>query len=289
MHSFALDLGTNSIGWAVLQLNEDYEPFDIIESGVRIFPDGRNPKDGSSLSGRRREKRGERRLHDRFLRRQKGLIQTFISSGIWPTDEKERKSLEAKDPYFLRATALDEKLQLAEFGRALFHLNKRRGFKSNRLAPIKDNEEETKIATGIVKLSEKMETVNARTYGEFLHKERLNGNTVRIRAGVDFYPSREILEKEFQCLWTAQSKHYPNILTTALHDKIHRQIFHQRPLRPVTQGTCTFEPNILRCPKAHPLFQRFRMWQEVNNLAIEYPHTELTLEDRQKVFSHLEW
>ena len=49
-YRLALDLGSTSLGWAVLRLNEQHEPNAIIRAGVRIFSDGRNPKDGSSLA-----------------------------------------------------------------------------------------------------------------------------------------------------------------------------------------------------------------------------------------------
>ncbi len=47
-----LDIGTNSIGWAVLGLDGDKKPFEIIKTGSRIFSDGRNPKDGHHSCGR---------------------------------------------------------------------------------------------------------------------------------------------------------------------------------------------------------------------------------------------
>ena len=49
-----LDLGTNSIGWCILELNEQYAPIRLIRIGSRIFSDGRNPKDGASLAVTRR-------------------------------------------------------------------------------------------------------------------------------------------------------------------------------------------------------------------------------------------
>jgi CRISPR-associated endonuclease Csn1 len=49
-YRLALDLGSTSLGWALVRLNNADEPNAIIKSGVRIFSDGRNPKDGSSLA-----------------------------------------------------------------------------------------------------------------------------------------------------------------------------------------------------------------------------------------------
>ena len=56
-----LDLGTNSIGWCLLALDEAGEPNAIERIGVRIFDDGRVPKSLSSLKASRREKRSARR------------------------------------------------------------------------------------------------------------------------------------------------------------------------------------------------------------------------------------
>ena len=60
-YRLALDLGTNSIGWCVLKLNEQGAPAEITRSGVRIFKDGRNPKDKTSLAVARRLARQQRR------------------------------------------------------------------------------------------------------------------------------------------------------------------------------------------------------------------------------------
>ena len=45
-YRLALDLGTTSLGWALIKLNTENQPVAVIKAGVRIFSDGRNPKDG---------------------------------------------------------------------------------------------------------------------------------------------------------------------------------------------------------------------------------------------------
>lgn len=60
-YRLALDLGSTSLGWAMVRLNSADEPCAMIKAGVRIFGDGRNPKDGSSLAVSRREARAMRR------------------------------------------------------------------------------------------------------------------------------------------------------------------------------------------------------------------------------------
>ena len=117
-----LDLGTNSIGWWIYGIN-NREPASVVDGGVRIFSDGRDPKSKGSLAIDRRLARGQRRRRDRFLRRKAALIKRMAMVGLMPEDPKAAKELELLDPYELRANGLDQPLPLAHFGRALFHLN----------------------------------------------------------------------------------------------------------------------------------------------------------------------
>ena len=87
-YRLGLDMGTNSIGWAAVELDENSEPCGVLDMGVRIFPDGRNPKDGSSNAVKRRVSRGQRRRRDRYLKRRSELIEALVNSGLMPRDEE---------------------------------------------------------------------------------------------------------------------------------------------------------------------------------------------------------
>ena len=204
-YRLGLDLGTNSIGWWMVKLDQEGRACGSLGGGVRIFSDGRNPKDGTSLAVQRRVPRGMRRRRDRFIGRRSDLMNHLIAFGLMPGDEGERKALEALDPYELRAVALDRALTPHELGRALFHLNQRRGFKSNRKTDSDDNE------TGVVKerigeLRTRIEKSGARTLGEFLHKRRLKGRMVRARPEAGFYPERAMYEDEFDLIRQQQRR-----------------------------------------------------------------------------------
>ena len=147
-YRLGLDVGTNSLGWSVLELNESDEPCRVEAAGSRIFSDGRNPKSKATLTATRREARSARRRRDRFKQRQTFLLAEITKAGLFPEDQHERKQLQMLNPLELRARALKEALPLHHIGRALFHLNKRRGFKSNR----KDRSEE-KVSGKISKSS----------------------------------------------------------------------------------------------------------------------------------------
>ena len=205
----------------------------------------------------------------------------LVSFGLMPTDETQRKALEKFDPYELRAKALDEALPCHHVGRAIFHLNQRRGFLSNRKTEKKKDSERGAIKIASGKLGEAMLESGARTLGEFFHRRHINREPVRARntssgakAEYDFYPTRQMLLDEFDAIWNAQAPHHTS-MTSAARDAIHQAIFYQRPLKQPPVGKCSLDPASgiddpegFRCPWAHPLAQRFRIWQEVRNLRI---------------------
>src|SRR5574343_1151207 len=93
-YRLSLDLGSTSLGWAMVRLNAENQPCAVIKAGVRIFSDGRNPKDGSSLAVTRRDARAMRRRRDRLLKRKARMMKTLITHGFFPQDEEDRKLLE---------------------------------------------------------------------------------------------------------------------------------------------------------------------------------------------------
>lgn len=300
----SLDLGAGSIGWCALELSEKGVPASILAAGVRLFGDGRAPsrgdQQGTPLAVERRAARAMRRRRDRFKRRQRALLKHLQQDGLFPAEAAGRRALEGLDPFALRAQGLDARLSLHEIGRALFHINQRRGFKSNRKADRAAEDDAGKIAIGIDRLRIAMEEAGARTFGEFLQMRRASVRdpnaipSVRTRLrpetgeaargeGYDFYPGRALLEEEFDAIWQAQAPHHRDVLTDEVHDRLFEIVFHQRPLKQPKVGTCTLVPGEERLPKAHPLFQRRRLLEEVNALMVvragENPQP-LTLEAR---------
>ena len=179
-YRLALDLGTASLGWAMVRLDPSDQPCAVIKAGVRIFSDGRSPKDGSSLAVTRRDARAMRRRRDRLLRRKARLTRLLVEHGFFPADIAQRKALELLDPYALRAAGLERALAPGEFARALFHINQRRGFKSNRRTDKKDNDSGA-LKTAIAHLRGELVMSGVPTVGAWLHQRRQQGQTVRAR------------------------------------------------------------------------------------------------------------
>lgn len=308
-YRLALDIGSQSIGWAVARLNHEAppKPVALIKAGARIFGDGRNPKDGSSLAVTRREARAMRRRRDRLLKRKARMLCLLVQYGFFPQDEGERKVLERLDPYYLRTKGLDGALTPAEFARALFHINQRRGFKSNRKTDKQDNESGA-LKTAINTLRQSLKSENCRTVGEWLYKRHKDGKPVRARyrenrvvtddgkprieKSYDLYIDRAMIEQEFDALWRKQAELNPILFTDQARDDLKGCLLFQRNLRPVQAGRCTFLPDEVRAPLALPSQQRFRIYQEVNHLRVledglrEGP--PLTLQQRDALVQALE-
>lgn len=131
-YRLGLDLGTNSIGWSVFSLDEENDVLELVDMGVRIFSDGRDPQSKEPLAVARRTARGQRKLIYRRKIRRKQTFRLLQAQGLFPAAKEECLKLKLLNPYELRITALDKKLEPYELGRALFNLAVRRGFKSNR-------------------------------------------------------------------------------------------------------------------------------------------------------------
>lgn len=305
-YRLALDLGSTSLGWAMIRLGADNDPCAVVKAGVRIFSDGRNPQDGSSLAVTRRDARSMRRRRDRLLKRKARMIRALVEHGFFPPEDAARKTLETLNPYALRAKGLDAPLTPSEFGRALFHINQRRGFKSNRKTDKKDNESGA-LKIAISRLREALKTENCRTVGEWLHKRDFAGQTVRARfrqqkivkddgkpkidKSYDLYIDRAMIEAEFDALWATQAALNPILFCEKARAELKDCLLHQRPLKPVKPGRCTLLPDEERASLALPSTQRFRIYQEVNNLRIlreGLTEEPLTLAQRDALVQALE-
>ena len=145
-----LDLGTNSIGWAVVNEAEtNTEKSNIIKLGVRIInydnfvstetsKDSLDPikdfRSGKSIScnAKRTSKRTSRHNLQRYKLRRNTLIDILKSSG-WITDKTiltEHGNNSTYQTIKLRAKAAETEISLEEFARVLLMINKKRGYRS---------------------------------------------------------------------------------------------------------------------------------------------------------------
>lgn len=296
--TLGLDLGTNSIGWALID-----DEKSSIKAGVRIFPVGVKEddflKNGKEVSKNvdRRTLRGARRRRHRYKLRREKLESLLKQHSMLPNNGD---FFSTRELYDLRVKGLDKRLTLIEFGRILMMLNKRRGFKSNRktLATEEAKKEEGIVKESILKLQEQIDTHKCRTVGEYfalLFKEgdkqpdwpSKDTPIERIR---DRFVGRDMYIKEFDLLWERQALYYPTVLTPELRTKIRDEtIYYQRNLKSQkgTVGRCRFEPNKRCAPKSSALFQEFRIWHQLSFVRFvdgDRVGQELTAEEKQAAY-----
>jgi len=213
-----LDLGTNSIGWALVNEAEiENEKSSIIKLGVRVNPltvdEQTNFEKGKSITTNadRTLKRSMRRNLQRYKLRKESLI-CLLKQNCWIDDHtilSENGNKTTFETYRLRAKAVIEAVSLEEFARILLMINRKRGYKSSRKA--KSNEEG--------QLIDGME-VAKRLYNENMTPGQLILEL--IKDGKKFTPDfyRSDLQEEFNRIWNFQKQYYPDVLSDDFQKQI---------------------------------------------------------------------
>ncbi len=213
-----LDLGTNSIGWAIVNEKEnDSEKSSIIRLGVRVNPltvdEKTNFEKGKSITTNadRRMKRSMHRNLQRYKLRRKNLIECMLENGIITEDTPlfESGNRSTFNTYRARAKAVEKEISLEDFARVLLMINKKRGYKSNR--KIKDTEE-GELIDGM-EIAKKMYDEHL-TPGQLLLDLLKKGKKNK----PIFY--RSDLQSEFDKIWEVQSVYYPDVLNEEFKQRI---------------------------------------------------------------------
>ena len=302
-----LDLGPNSIGWALLTAefstqagHESYSVTGFLDTqsaghppvGVRVFEAGLQnfgTAKESSLCQQRRTARAMRRNHARRNARRYALRRLLTRGGLLPTEQAELDRVLSANPYALRAHGLDSALSPHELGRAIYHLGQRRGFKSNRKSG--QSSEEKGMLKEIGDLRSAISASEARTLGEYLYhlsKNQVDGRcpltrgTLRLR---NTHTRREMYVQEFDQLIAAQRAYHTEVLTDGFVEDLRRTIFFQHPFevteerrrsassranlhRSPQAKRCLLIPELRRGSRAAWCAQQFRILKEVNNLRV---------------------
>lgn len=215
-----LDLGTASIGWALVnEADTEGEKSSIMKVGVRVVPLNQNEEDdflkGKSITttADRTLKRSMRRNLQRYKLRRENLISTLRRSGMISEDATlcEDGPRTTFQTYRLRAKAANEEITLEEFARVLLMLNGKRGYRSNRkLNDTQDGEAIDGIAVAQELLDRNL------TPGQYAFDIlKVPGNRSK---SFPFY--RSDLEKEFDLIWNKQREYYGEQLGASLRENL---------------------------------------------------------------------
>ncbi len=299
-----LDLGSSSIGWAVISENEESNAIEAL--GSRIIPlstdDANEFTQGNAITknAKRTQRRTQRKGYDRYQQRRERLRAFLSEHGMLPQENYDKLRL-----WGLRADATKQKLSLEEIGRVLLHINQKRGYKATKsdydLEADKKQGDYVKAVMGRHKdLVERGITIGQ------LFFEKLSADPA-YRTKEQVFP-RRAYEEEFDRIAACQQAFYPDVLTDevigTLRDEI---IFYQRGLKSCKHlvSICEFEkreyideksgktvvsgPKV--APRSSPLAQVCKIWESVNNLTLTNRKGEklkITPAQRKAMFEHLD-
>lgn len=231
-----LDLGTASIGWALVEEAEnESEKSSIIKIGSRIIHYGDNlvkvdktgkisaslepEKDFSSGKGLspnagRTKQRSARRNLQRYKLRRENLIEILKEHSIIALDFifSEEGNATTFRTYKNRALAARDEIPLEEFVRVLLMINKKRGYKSSRKAK---GEEDGQLIDGMAVAMQLYE--NNQTPGQFVYELLKSGK----KHVPDFY--RSDLQLEFDRIWNFQKEFNSSVFTDEVYEKLKGQ------------------------------------------------------------------
>ncbi len=292
-----LDIGTASIGFALIDYDHDTHSGNIIRTGVRIFPETREGKTEVPLNHQRRTKRLIRRQVRRRKQRRRDLNELLALHKLLPAyGSTEWDEVMKKDPYELRVKGLSTKLEKYEIGRALYHLSKRRHFQGRECEIDEDPTEKEEKSTlksrdNVVKKLER----TGQTLGELLSNKDPNERKRNVQA------TREVVKKEFDRLIGKQASFYSReeLNLVDLADQVKTIIFDQKPVfwRRNTLSKCKYEPtnSQLLCPSDSWLAHQKKMLENINNITIVGNDEHLNKEERSALIEaasgkdHLTW
>ena len=283
-----IDVGIASVGWAVYNLDRQR----IEDLGVRAFNAAEEPKTKAPLAESRRLARGARRRLRRRAGRLKRAKELFVQTGLIKASGIETAFTAADgrpDPWQLRADGLDRLLSGEEFARALFHIIKRRGFKSNRKKDRSAEDAESKKVLGCIEENRKRLTTGGyRTAGEMYFRDaEFQGRKRNSTGFYGFSVDRALLEDEIRKLFAAQRNLGSAFATSQLEQDLLHVFTWQMPFAKGDQilklvGQCTFEPAEMRAPKAAYTAERCTLLQHINRLIITDGGTERRLSPEER-------
>ena len=294
-----LDLGTNSIGWALIEVDENNIPIRIIAMGSRIIPLSSNDKDefqrGLSITKNqsRTASRTQRKGYDRKQLKKSDLKEILNKYNIFPSEELLR--LPMLDLWKLRSDSANpnENVSAEQLGRILYMLNQKRGYKSARSeanADKKDTDYVQAVKGRYAQLKDRNQTIGEYFYEE-LHNSSTNNTYFRIKEEV--YP-REAYTEEFDTIINTQKDKHDFLTDEVIHQLRNEIIYYQRKLKSQKGlvSICEFEgfektifdkekdknkvvfvgPKV--APKTSPLFQLCRIWEVVNTITLKIKNPE---------------
>jgi CRISPR-associated endonuclease Csn1 len=269
MRILGLDGGIASIGWAVLDLDDD--ALSIVAAGTWMFDAPETDKERTPTNAIRRQKRGQRRVIRRRHQRMAAVRQLFHQHRLLEAADRDALRLPDLDPWQLRAQGLTRTLTGPELAAALGHIARHRGFRSNskRDRSANASDETSKMLKAIAGTQERLGQYA--TVGTMFATDPAFKDRKRNRDGnFDRSIMRADLEHEVHAIFLAQRRLGNKLATEDLETAFAHTAFWQRPLQDSESllAPCPFEPTEKRTARRCYSFEMFRLLSRLRTLPL---------------------
>lgn len=284
-----LDLGIASVGWAVVEIDEEENPIRLIDVGARIFERAEVPKNGNSLAAARRQARSARRLIRRRAHRLLRSRRLLKNEGVLQAaDFDEQGLIKAlpNTPWQLRVEGLNRKLLPKEWAAVLLHLVKHRGYLSQRKNESTTADAELgKLLSGVNQNHQALQSEEYRSPAELALKKFApeSGHIRNQRGDYSHTFNRKDLQQELHQLFAAQQSFGNPHVSDGLKQGIENLLMQQRAALSGNAvqkmlGYCTFETEEFKAAKNTYSAERFIWLSKLNKLRIQEHGSERPLE-----------
>ncbi|HEX5057606.1 MAG TPA: type II CRISPR RNA-guided endonuclease Cas9 [Gammaproteobacteria bacterium] len=303
-YRLGLDVGTASCGLIAWALDQQGNPSELMLNSLDIWSEPLLPaKSGGVGQSKKAARRAARMMRRGICRRARRLRRISHLASLLSLDATSIPPDKGQNIHNLRADAAEKKVGMDDLLRVFLHITKNRGpsgdwvyaesmeqkpknkkpsksrpepetaNEQNALEDINTEQEKKDIAGGVRKL-ERLTHEAAKamdkpelTLGQFLHYRRERGESV-ILGKVGLYPSRRLVEREFDRIWSTQQEFYPVMRDSEIRRQFFDAIFFQRPLKSPAPmvGRCPLEPTLARSPAAQMCAQKFRIEKQISDL-----------------------
>lgn len=281
-----LDLGTSSIGWALIEENPETQERRILSRqssdgvctyalGSRIIDAPEEAKEHKLYSVTRREKRAVRRVIARKAQRMRAIRHLLMEAGLPEVKDLEymhhQKGHAQTSPWELRRRGLREKLSDREFAIVLLHIAGHRGFRSNSKSESADAEA-GKVKKALAALETTLRESGAETIGQLLAGQSVKRNRTDYKgdAHYEHMLMRTWQEEEVRLLFERQRALGNALAASGIEARYASLAFDQRELKSVAAmiGNCVFLEGEKRAPAFSPTAEYFRFLQRIVQLRL---------------------
>ena len=305
---WGIDVGVGSLGFAVIELDAANRPARLIDGVALVYP---APTGGAERTRHKSMRTQYGRRADRVKALRAELVR-MLNLGPRFSDTPAGRST-GRVP--LRARGLESRLKAGDLARAILHIAKNRGQRLTRGLrddSKADTEQRKKSARErqsmadtanttkdeLAALGKKLGLGGSAHPSQLLMRKAGKTGTTRLKKDREEMPvfTRPMMQAELDALLEAQ-RPYHEALTDEVCEKLKGMVFWEAEPKAPPVGKCRYGVRAAdgeietRLPRGSDLFQRKRIYEEVNNLRLvsrrSAPDRPLTMEQRNHLASLL--